>query len=248
MSASGNGAIKCPHHQLYQVHKVSSSPLILYLQNFLATDEISHLQKISATRFRRSVVAGHAGAQQTAIRTSQSTDLPRDDPIVQCISRRALNFQGFDTHETQLEPLQLVKYGPGERYDFHTDWLSNPEYATSFNGGNRMTSFFVYVHVSNDTTGGGTNFPLVDPPTDQRWCDLGFIECDEPYTNGITFRPVEGNAIFWENLLPDSETGDSRTEHAGLPLTSGEKIGMNIWTRQMPLSEEVRREDLPLDF
>ncbi len=103
----------------------------------------------------------------------------------------------------------------------------------------------MYVHVSNDTTGGGTNFPLVDPPKDERWC--GLVECDEPYANGVTFRPVLGNAIFWENLTPGGQ-GDPRTEHAGLPLTSGEKIGMNIWTRQMPMSELVRKEDEPLDF
>ncbi|KAK3372678.1 hypothetical protein B0H63DRAFT_564056 [Podospora didyma] len=232
-------------HPTYRVHKVSSSPLVIYLQNFITADERAHLKKVSESSFRRSVVAGHDGAQQSRIRMSQSTDLRRD-AVVKCIERRALDFQGFDTHETQLEPLQLVKYGPGEHYDFHTDWLADPQYSTSFNGGNRMTSFFAYVHVSNDTTGGGTNFPLVSPPRDERWC--GFVECDEPYANGVTFRPVEGNAIFWENLLAPGGEGDTRTEHAGLPLTGGEKIGMNIWTRQVPLSDEVRREDLPLDF
>jgi len=165
--------------------------------------------------------------------------------VVRCIEHRALRFQGFDVREEQLEPLQLVKYGPSERYDFHTDWLSDPQYTTSFNGGNRLTSFFVYVHVSNDTTGGGTNFPSVAPPSDERWC--GLVECDEPYANGLTFRPIEGNAIFWENLAPDG-IGDPRTEHAGLPVTTGSKIGMNIWTRQAPISYEVRRQDLPLDF
>ena len=231
-------------HPSYHVHKLSSSPLVIYLQNFMTSEEREHLKAISESSFRRSVVAGQDGAQRSGVRTSQSTDL-RSDEVVRCVARRALDFQGFDVQETQLEPLQLVKYGPGEQYDFHTDWLSDPQYTTSFNGGNRMTSFFVYIHVSSNTTGGGTNFPLIEPPLDERWC--GLVECDEPYANGVTFRPVEGNAIFWENLAPDG-MGDSRTEHAGLPLTSGEKIGMNIWTRQMPLSEEVRREDLPLDF
>ncbi|KAK0725175.1 2OG-Fe(II) oxygenase superfamily protein [Lasiosphaeris hirsuta] len=227
-----------------QAHKVSSSPLIIYLQNFITVDERSHLKLVSEPKFRPSVVASHDGApQRSDIRTSQSTDVHRD-AVVRCIEQRALRFQGFDAREEQLEPLQLVKYGPGEHYDFHTDWLDS-QYSTSFNGGNRMTSFFVYVHVPNDTTGGGTNFPLVTPPRDSRWC--GLIECDEPYANGLTFRPVEGNAIFWENLAP-SGAGDARTEHAGLPVTTGSKIGMNIWTRQAPVSDEVRRQDVPLDF
>ena len=229
----------------YRAHKLSSSPLIIYLQSFLTPDERLHLKQVAEPRFRRSVVASDEGAQQSAIRTSQSTDLPRDD-IVRCIEKRALDFQGFDTRESQLEPLQLVKYAPGEHYDYHTDWLVDPQYSTSFNGGNRMSSFFVYVHVSNDTTGGGTNFPRVTPPRDERWCR--FVECDEPFGNGVTFRPVEGNAIFWENLLPGTDGGDARTEHAGLPVTTGHKIGMNIWTRQTGVSEEVRREGGPLDF
>ncbi|KAK4210792.1 oxidoreductase [Rhypophila decipiens] len=242
-----NNPYKCTHPS-YQVHKVSSSPLVIYIQNFMTPSERQHLRQISSSTFRRSAVAGNSGAQRVGIRTSQSTSLPPSDPIARCISERAISFQGFDIHESQLEPLQLVKYAQTERYDFHTDWLSDPNYVTSFNGGNRQSSFFVYVHVSNDTTGGGTNFPLLAAPHDNKWCDLGILECDELYTNGVTFRPLEGNAIFWENLLPESGEGDPRTEHAGLPLTSGDKMGMNIWTRQMPLSEEARREDLPVDF
>jgi prolyl 4-hydroxylase len=160
--------------------------------------------------------------------------------VVRCIEERALAFQGFDVPRTHLEPLQLVKYGVGEHYHFHTDWFTDPRYSFSFNGGNRQTSFFVYVHVSNDTSGGGTNFPWVAAPTNERWCK--FVECDEQYVNGVTFRPLEGNAVYWENLAPDG-VGDRRTEHAGLPVTTGEKIGMNIWTRQAALSEEARGPD-----
>lgn len=86
-------------------------------------------------------------------------------------------------------------------------------------------------------TGGGTNFPILDAPRDERWCK--FIDCDEEYDSGVTFRPIEGNVVYWENLLADGR-GDQRTLHAGLPVVSGEKIGMNIWTRQMPLPADVR--------
>lgn len=110
-------------------------------------------------------------------------------------------------------------------------------------GGNRISSFFAYVHVANDTTGGGTNFPLVDSPRDEQWCKSKYVDCDEPWENGVTFRPIEGNAVFWQNLLPNG-IGDDRTLHAGLPVTSGGKIGMNIWTRQAPLGEDVRGVDM----
>ncbi len=129
-----------------------------------------------------------------------------------------------------------MKYGVGEHYSFHTDWFGDAAYAHPSLGGNRATSFFAYAYVSDDATGGGTNFPMVDVPRDERWC--GVIDCDEPYEKGITFLPVEGNAVFWENMRDGR--GDQRTIHAGLPITSGEKIGMNIWTRQLPLGDEAR--------
>jgi prolyl 4-hydroxylase len=189
------------------------------------------------------------------VRTSQSTNVPRD-AVVRCIESRALLFQGFDTPRSHLEPLQLVRYGAGERYHFHTDWFTDAAHARAAAGGNRVSSFFAYVSVSNGTAsgaegdgagkkervrGGGTNFPLVDAPRDERWC--AFVDCDEPWDNGVTFRPVEGNAVYWENMLPGGR-GDPRTLHAGLPVVSGEKIGMNIWTRQAPLSDDIRGPDV----
>jgi prolyl 4-hydroxylase len=163
--------------------------------------------------------------------------------VVRCIEERALLFQGFDIPRTHLEPLQLVKYGAGQHYHFHTDWYPDPAHAVAEMGGNRLSSIFAYVHVANDTTGGGTNFPLVDAPRDDRWCRMKYVDCDEPWENGVTFRPIEGNAVFWQNLHPNG-VGDDRTLHAGLPVTSGGKIGMNIWTRQAPLSQDIRGVDI----
>jgi len=35
-----------------------------------------------------------------------------------------------------------------------------------------------------------------------------------------------------------------RTLHAGLPVTSGNKVGMNIWTRQGVVPEGLRGADI----
>jgi prolyl 4-hydroxylase len=159
---------------------------------------------------------------------------------VACIETRALLFQGYDTPRSHLEPLQLVKYAPTEHYHFHTDWFTSP----GSEGNNRVTSFFAYVHVANGTTGGGTNFPrLGEVPAEGRWCDEGILDCDAEWEKGATFRPVEGNAVFWVNLLPPDgkggRVGDERTLHAGLPVTGGGKIGLNIWTREGPVAERT---------
>ncbi|KAK4216513.1 hypothetical protein QBC37DRAFT_471391 [Rhypophila decipiens] len=228
-------------HPPYKIQLVSSSPLVIYIKDFLTKAERDHLREVSKSTFRRSAVSHNSGSSSSH-RTSKSTYLKSaDDPIVQCIESRALLFQGHDVLPSQLEPLQLVRYtSQKEYYRLHTDWFDhNDAYKLAINGGNRISSFFAYVYVRNDTTGGGTNFPLINPPRDEKWCDV--LDCDEPWEKGVTFRPVEGNAIYWENMYPDgSGKGDHRTVHAGLPVTSGDKIGMNIWTRQVPIGEDAR--------
>lgn len=103
----------------------------------------------------------------------------------------------------------------------------------------------VWVH-TDDIEGGGTEFPRlqVNVP-DERWCR--WIECPdrksanadgerlkreerEPVT-GVTFKAVPGNAVFWENFRPDGTgRGWQETWHAGLPVTRGAKVGLNIWS------------------
>jgi prolyl 4-hydroxylase len=99
----------------------------------------------------------------------------------------------------------------------------------------------VYVSVEDGLLGGGTNFPLLDVFMDERLCE--FVECDEDGSGkgdgqgsangeerkGVTFKPIERNAIYWENLRSDG-SGYPETWHAGLPVKNGTKVGLNIWS------------------
>jgi prolyl 4-hydroxylase len=231
----------CPTH-LYSTHILSTDPLVIYIPNFITLSESQHLQSISAGKFTSSQIADSSGQQHLAsTRTSQSTSLESDE-IVTCIERRALAFQGFDTLRESLEPLQLVQYGQSQEYHSHTDWFTSPAQTTAEYGGNRLSSFFVYVHASDDIVGGGTQFPLLDAPVDERWCK--YVDCDAEIEDGVTFRPVQGNAVFWRNLkwssVKKEHVGDGRTVHAGLPVQRGRKLGMNVWTRERALDEKFR--------
>ncbi|OAA65739.1 2og-Fe oxygenase family protein [Niveomyces insectorum RCEF 264] len=100
--------------------------------------------------------------------------------------------------------------------------------------------------------GGGTAFPrLPRRSNDARWCS--FIACSNDSdgspvhaadaefgadldaassnTTGVVFKPVVGNAVFWENFRPDG-TGRAYEEtwHAGLRVLQGVKVGLNIWS------------------
>lgn len=82
------------------------------------------------------------------------------------------------------------------------------------------------VYLGDECTGGGTQFPRISRPADERWCE--FIECDG-VNQGTTFKPRKGSAVFWQNFDADGK-GHKDTIHAGLPVQSGTKIGLNIWS------------------
>lgn len=93
------------------------------------------------------------------------------------------------------------------------------------------------VYVDDQCKGGGTEFPRLKMPSIEsgRWCE--FLECDKEVGEnaekqekmGITFKPIKGNAVYWVNIRPDGR-GYEETWHAGSPVLSGSKVGLNIWS------------------
>jgi hypothetical protein len=63
----------------------------------------------------------------------------------------------------------------------------------------------------------------------------------------VTFLPLSGNAVFWQNF-DSAGRGYKETLHAGLPVTKGQKIGLNIWSwyqagHEPPLDGEEDDDD-----
>ena len=96
------------------------------------------------------------------------------------------------------------------------------------------------VYLKADCEGGGTEFPLLNRPKEEKWCE--FIACPaageggkgdggekKDGGEGVTFLPRAGAAVYWENFDADGR-GWKEGLHAGLPVTSGEKVGLNIWS------------------
>lgn len=91
------------------------------------------------------------------------------------------------------------------------------------------------MHVAaTNLKGGDTNFPILDTPRDEWW--YAYMDSDESGENGITFGPVLGNVVFWQNLRGDS-SGDLVTLHAGLPVSNGVKVGDGYLSELRPLSK-----------
>jgi len=131
-----------------------------------------------------------------------------------------------------------ARYGESGRFRLHYDWL--PDNLPSLrHSGNRLSSFFVYL--SADCEGGTTVFPGIMRQKHESLCE--FLRCRNE--NGTELKWIEvapklGTALFWYNIEPTGEV-DMKTLHAGSMVTSGTKIGLNIWTRERSWRDPIGR-------
>lgn len=135
----------------------------------------------------------------------------------------------------EFEFLQLVKHEAGGWFGLHEDWFRGLK-KTTLNSTkrlyNRLGTLFVYL--ADDCVGGGTYFPRL--PAVLSDAESGKFSREEvnPDTGmGLVVRPRKGNAVFWLNLHMNG-TGDARVRHAGLPVHSGVKLGINLWSWYFP--------------
>lgn len=154
--------------------------------------------------------------------------ISQKDVVAECLSQRMKGLLGNMQH-IDTEPIQVVKYEGGEKYSVHVDWSETPLNRTfnpdrPYRSYNRLGTVFAYLE--DDCTGGETYFPDIKgvaPTADgskYSRTDTGM---------GLLVKPRKGNAVFWNNLHPDG-SGDVRVAHAGLPVTSGTKIGINLFS------------------
>ena len=229
--------IACPYHS-YKIHVLHRDPLIIYIPHFISDSEADHLVEISLQKFNKSTVYdGKETKVDTIIRDSEVALIPDSDPTVQCIASRALSFQGYPPN-VYIEKFRTQRYGTGGHYSNHYDWTGASKSA------DRLSTFMVYL-AAQGVEGGGTNFPRIAKPVPmpEEWCD--FLECgaegiaesllaggDGDGLEGLTFKPVKGSAVYWDNLRPRSagRGGYEETWHAGLPVRAGTKIGLNVWS------------------
>lgn len=197
--------------------------MILYINDFVSRREILHVLKKSEGLYKRTpVYSGEEAYYDDDIRVSETAVLEMDRTL-RGIRQRARKLQGWRGKSHIIEPLKVQRYGVNGFFNFHWDWDTHVE------EGNRVATFMIFLEAN--CTGGGTNFPDLPMPKDDRWCDV--IECgssdDQNVYKGVTFKPIQGAAVFWENTHVNGSL-NTLVRHAGLPVASGQKVGLNIWT------------------
>jgi len=131
---------------------------------------------------------------------------------VEAVQKRCAEVIGVD--KERLEPLQLVKYLPGEYYSPHMDTHEEPERKSSYAGEQRTHTMLVFMsNVAEDDSGGHLHFPRL----------------------GLRVLPRVGDAVLWRNLTEEGKP-DLRVLHEGVAPKGCQKLAMNVWVADRPFS------------
>ena len=206
--------IKCKND--FEVEKLHSNPDIYLIKNFLTEEECDHIIKIGEPHIKTSEVCGKGGSKPHKSRTSMTAHIGKQflrnnnpDKILERVLEKTSIYGGLSSDN--IEPIQLVRYHPGQYFNKHYDYLdrNNPIYKRNIEkNGQREQTFFVYLNNVPDNLGGKTHFPRINK----------------------TFQAKKGEAIFWRNMVKGKE--DKDTLHSGTELKKGIKYGLNIWVRE----------------
>ena len=133
------------------------------------------------------------------------------------------------------EPLHVLEYPAGHRYDAHMDsfedaanYRKKTKILRQLEGGrNRLSTLLAYLHTP-ESGGGDTLFPrAAGAPFPKSYV------CT-PDARGMRVTPQRGTGILWYNLRADGEQ-DRLSLHSGCPPSeNGSKWVCNMWTWNKP--------------
>jgi prolyl 4-hydroxylase len=186
----------------YPSEQLSESPDVRLFPALFTTDECDWLIQRSSPSLQPSLVVDPRTGQQVpnSVRTSDAVGFPliTESPAIHALCLRLAEASG--THVKDGEPLQVLRYRPGQEYRPHFDAIDNAE-------NQRVLTFLVYLN--DDYEGGETEF----------------------IATGLKVKGKKGDGLLFRNA---EMTGarDHNSQHAGLPVTAGEKYLASRWIRE----------------
>lgn len=181
--------------------------------NFLSDEECEHIKTQAASRMRRSAVVGKNFSNvETRIRSSSGTFFEREeDEIISGIENRIARLTSIPVDRG--EGLQVLHYAYAQEYQPHFDFFepqTDEEHQMLMEPGNRIETLIFYLNDPEE--GGATYFPQLK----------------------MSIHPRKGSVVRFGYIGEDG-VPDRRSEHAGLPVITGEKWIATKWLRERPL-------------
>jgi len=183
-----------------RVQQLVESPRVRLLHDFITEAEASEMLRLAGPLFMRSPVRSVATDRRTS---STATLRVKGNWAVDLVRQRISTFSGYDLNF--LEPLQVVRYQPGEKYEAHHDYFDLCDFEQR---PRRHLTFLVYLNDLPGEDGGATSFPRLN----------------------VHVQPKARSALVFNDVL-DNGMDDERTEHAGNPPARGVKYAINCWIR-----------------
>lgn len=182
--------------------RLSDAPDVSLFRQLLTAEECRYLIERSQPRFQPSVIVDPASGQLRPhpVRTSENAFFPWIDetPVIHAINRRIAAASGTEVHAG--EPLQILRYQPGQEYRPHHDALPHTD-------NQRILTMLVYL--SDRYEGGETLF----------------------LSTGLKVKGEIGDALLFRNADAQGRP-DPLAQHAGLPVTAGEKLLASRWIHE----------------
>lgn len=183
-------------------------PQIILFDNVLSSDECDQMIEHSRDRMEPSLIIDPATGNVIPAETRASeshTYGVSEDPFIERLDRRISALMNCPIENG--EGLQIVHYNTGGEFRQHFDYFP-PDHVGSAahftRGGQRIATLIVYL---NDVDSGG---------------ETAFIR------TGFSFSPRKGQALYFRYFNNLGQL-DAQTEHAGLPVLTGEKWIMTKW-------------------
>ena len=138
------------------------NPDIILIENFLTEEECDYIIKLGDPYIKKSEVCGKNGSRPDKSRTSMTAHIGKKflrgtnpDKVLLNVLEKASLYSKLP--KKNIEPIQLVRYEPGQYFKPHYDYLDKklPIYKNNIEkNGQREITFFVYLTDVPEDAGG----------------------------------------------------------------------------------------------
>lgn len=189
------------------------NPLVVSVDAFLSAVECEAVIELARGRLQRATVINSEHRIEVSEKRTNSHCViaPQSDPALAalCLKLGVLLRMPF----ANAEGVSVLHYTPGQEFTVHSDGFSlarGPSYveAMEANGGQRLFTTICYLNDVEE--GGATAFPVLGP----------------------TVAPKRGRLLIFANTLAGSRDVTGLANHAGTPVTRGEKWAATVWWRE----------------